>query len=44
MDLVIASGSMDAAIGAMRAALGAEHVLTDSLEDHGAPFAPPGEW
>ena len=44
MDRAIAPGSMDAAIGAMQAALGAEHVLTEGLEDHGDPFAPPGEW
>lgn len=39
-------GSIDPAIRAMEAALGAEHVLTDpaALADHGDPFAPPGEW
>ncbi len=38
-------GSLDAALEAMRAALGAENVLTDpeGMADHGDPFAPPGE-
>jgi 4-cresol dehydrogenase (hydroxylating) len=44
VDRAIAPGSLDAAIAAMQAALGAEHVLTEGLEDHGDPFAPPGEW
>jgi len=36
-------GSLDAALEAMRAALGAENVLTDpeGMADHGDPFAPP---
>ncbi|HSG55771.1 MAG TPA: FAD-dependent oxidoreductase, partial [Paracoccaceae bacterium] len=40
------AGSLDAAIAAMQAALGAEHVLVDEAQmaDHGDPFAPPGEW
>ena len=46
MDRVIAPGRLGAAIGAMEAALGASHVLTDpaTMADYGDPFAPPGEW
>jgi 4-cresol dehydrogenase (hydroxylating) len=46
VDRVIAPGSLGAAIAAMEAVLGAEHVLTDptAMADYGDPFAPPGEW
>src|SRR5688500_15637923 len=44
VDRAIAPGSLEAAIAAMEAALGSENVLTEGLEDHGDPFAPPGEW
>src|SRR5690554_4959679 len=39
-------GHLDAALGAMKGALGAENVLTEppAMADHGDPFAPPGEW
>jgi len=37
---------LDAAINAMRAAIGEENVLTDaaSMADYGDPYAPPGDW
>ncbi|MDR2215380.1 MAG: FAD-binding oxidoreductase [Nevskiaceae bacterium] len=39
-------GSLDRAIRQMRAALGAQNVLTDpaAMADYGDPFAPPGDW
>ena len=33
-----------AALRGMREAIGAEHVLTEDMADHGDPFAPPGAW
>ena len=45
-DRTLPAGTLDAAIRAMSAELGAEHVLTDvdGMADHGDPFAPPGDW
>lgn len=42
----LAAGSLDLAIAEMRAAIGADNVLTDpaAMADYGDPFAPPGEW
>ena len=45
-DKTLPPGSLDAAVRAMRAAIGGENVLSDpeELADHGDPFAPPGDW
>ena len=46
IDPTMPSGSLDAALREMRAALGEDNVLTEpaAMVDHGDPFAPPGEW